>query len=119
MYDIKKSEIEQSAIKEITLENELSLKVREIVFLKLSVQENKLTMNGMNKRIKMLVDSHKEMKKEVEKELKEKRQNKEEPTIEVLECLKDMSRRLVEPFEDDEELESIKKQKRAAKKLIN
>jgi hypothetical protein len=65
MNDIKKKEIEESALSEIALENELGLKAREVVYLKLSLEENSLVIMNLNKKVKMLNDIQKKIRQRI------------------------------------------------------
>ena len=63
MCEIKKKEIQDSSVNEIRLENEVSLKAREMVFFRLKVEEEKIINASLKKRIKFLVETHRELKK--------------------------------------------------------
>jgi hypothetical protein len=65
MNDIKKKEIEEGALNEIALENELGLKAREVVYLKLSLEENSLVIMNLNKKVKMLNDIQKKIRQRI------------------------------------------------------
>ena len=123
MCEIKKKEIEGTAMNEIALENELGLKMREIVFLKLSVEENNHIIANLNKRVKFLVDSHREIRQNVVAQFRQKRLEKEkgnsgEEKDEEFECLKGVTKKIVESEIVDQKLELLKKQKRMAKRMV-
>lgn len=62
MINFKKKEIEQNAMISLELQNEIGLKNREIVYLKLNIQENIMVISNLTKKIKFLNDANKKIK---------------------------------------------------------
>lgn len=88
------------------------MKNREIVYLKLNVQESSLMISNLNKRVKFLTESNRKIKDIVK--------NADQPSklLDAVDNKEDADKFLKEEADDEIALQALRKQRKMAKKIL-
>lgn len=65
MQEMKRKEVQENTLMQIQIQNQLGLKARQLIYLKIALDQNKVVIANLNKKIKMFTDNRKKIKQSI------------------------------------------------------